>query len=241
MELTTLAQWTIRPRLMAVPGVADVAIWGQRDRQLQVLVDPERLRRQRRHARRGAARRRRRGGSVRGGFVDTPNQRLAVRQSRSGTIRDALARALVVVPGGAPLRLGDVTRGGRGPAASDRRRRRERPAGPAPDRREAAGGNTLAITRGVETALAALAPGLADVEVDSQIFRPATFIEQSIANLRSALLVGSLLVALVLFAFFQEPRAALISLVTLPLSLRSRCSRWLPPVRRSTRWCWPAW
>ena len=44
VELTTLAKWTIRPRLMAIPGVANVAIWGQRDRQLQVLVDPDRLR-----------------------------------------------------------------------------------------------------------------------------------------------------------------------------------------------------
>ena len=44
VELTTLARWTMRPRLMAVPGVANVAIWGQRDRQLQVLVDPDRLR-----------------------------------------------------------------------------------------------------------------------------------------------------------------------------------------------------
>ena len=53
MELTILAKWTIRPRLMAIPGVANVAIWGQRDRQFQVLVDPERLRAQRRDARRG--------------------------------------------------------------------------------------------------------------------------------------------------------------------------------------------
>ena len=78
MELTTLALWTIRPRLMAVPGVANVAIWGQRDRQLQVLVDPERLRahgvtldevigRPATAVSLGA-----------GGFVDTPNQRLAV-------------------------------------------------------------------------------------------------------------------------------------------------------------------
>ena len=67
VELTTLAQWTIRPRLMAIPGVANVAIWGQRDRQLQVLVDPDRLRangvslqrRHHRHARRHVGRRRR--------------------------------------------------------------------------------------------------------------------------------------------------------------------------------------
>ncbi len=42
-EMTTIVRWTVRPRLMAVPGVANVAIWGQRDKQLQVLVDPDRL------------------------------------------------------------------------------------------------------------------------------------------------------------------------------------------------------
>ncbi|HKQ93862.1 MAG TPA: efflux RND transporter permease subunit, partial [Blastocatellia bacterium] len=78
VELSTLARWTIRPRLMAIPGVANVAIWGQRDRQLQVLVDPDRLRnhnvtlddvvRATRDAVVVAA----------GGFVDTPNQRLPV-------------------------------------------------------------------------------------------------------------------------------------------------------------------
>ena len=62
MELTTLARWTIRPRLMAIPGVANVAIWGQRDRQLQVLVDPDRLRGQQRHPRRCRDRRPRRDG-----------------------------------------------------------------------------------------------------------------------------------------------------------------------------------
>ena len=80
LDLTVLAQWTIRPRLMAIPGVANVAIWGQRDRQFQVLVDPDRLRAN------GVtldavvkAVDRRRRPSARGGFVDTPNQRLAVR------------------------------------------------------------------------------------------------------------------------------------------------------------------
>jgi Cu/Ag efflux pump CusA len=54
MELTTLARWTIRPRLMAIPGVANVAIWGERDRQLQVLIDPDRLRDHNGARRRGA-------------------------------------------------------------------------------------------------------------------------------------------------------------------------------------------
>ena len=77
-EMTTLVRWTVRPRLMSIPGVANVAIWGQRDRQLQVLVDPDRLRDYRltldevirvtRDATMPAA----------GGFVETPNQRLSV-------------------------------------------------------------------------------------------------------------------------------------------------------------------
>ncbi|MEJ7592807.1 MAG: efflux RND transporter permease subunit [Planctomycetaceae bacterium] len=79
-DLTDLAVWTIRPRLMAIPGVANVAIWGQRDKQLQVLVDPERLRAHQitlDTVLKSAA------DAVvldAGGFVDTPNQRLAVRQ-----------------------------------------------------------------------------------------------------------------------------------------------------------------
>ena len=79
VELTTLVRWTVRPRLMAIPGVANVAIWGQRDRQLQVLVDPERLRA---HGvtladvvRSAAATR---CVPAAGGFVETPNQRMAV-------------------------------------------------------------------------------------------------------------------------------------------------------------------
>ncbi len=78
VELSTLAKWTVRPRLMAIPGVANVAIWGQRDRQLQVLVDPDRLRAHGitvdqvvQAAGEGVS-------LQAGGFLDTPNQRLAI-------------------------------------------------------------------------------------------------------------------------------------------------------------------
>src|SRR5437868_11386245 len=80
MEMTELARWTIRPRLMAVPGVANVAIWGQRDRQFQVIVDPERLRAH--GVTLGAVERATMDATtlVGGGFMDTPNQRIAVAQ-----------------------------------------------------------------------------------------------------------------------------------------------------------------
>jgi CzcA family heavy metal efflux pump len=80
-------------------------------------------------------------------------------------------------------------------------------------------GNTLEVTRGVEKALAELAPGLPGIEIDSEIFRPATFVETAIKNLSTSLLLGILLMIFVLGAFLFEWRTALISSVTIPISL----------------------
>ena len=79
--------------------------------------------------------------------------------------------------------------------------------------------NTLEVTRGIEAALEQLKPGLPGVDIDSSIFRPATFIELSLHNLNIALLSGSVLVLLVLGAFLFEWRVALISIIAIPLSL----------------------
>ena len=108
MEMSELARWTIRPRLMSIAGVANVAIWGQRDRQYQVLVDPERLRAHNlplADVERAASDAALVSG---GGFIDTPNQRLAVRHVSTIVTAEDLARTVVAFRGGAPLRLGDV-------------------------------------------------------------------------------------------------------------------------------------
>ena len=219
MDLTELARWTIRPRLMAVPGVANVAIWGQRDRQFQVLVDPERLRA---HALTLGAVERAAGDAVTqagGGFVDTPNQRLAVRQLTGVLTADDLAAAVVDFRKGAPLRLGDVAQIVESFPA---------PIGDAVINdgpglllivEKQPWGNTLDVTRKVEKALDALRPGLTGVDVDPAIFRPATFIERSLANLSQAMLVGCLLVIVILVAFLFDWRTSLISLTAIPLSL----------------------
>ncbi len=219
VELSTLARWTIRPRLMAIPGVANVAIWGQRDRQLQVLVDPDRLRNHNvtlddvvRSTREAVA-------VAAGGFVDTPNQRLPVAHLSSVTQPQDLARVPLVFRNGAPLELGAVAEVVEGfpPPIGDAVINdgpglllivEKQPTG-----------NTLDVTRNVEAALNALKPGLKDVEIDSTIFRPATFTEMALQNLRSALLIGCLLVIAVLVAFLFEWRTALISLLAIPLSL----------------------
>lgn len=219
VELTTLAKWTIRPHLMAVSGVANVAIWGQRDRQLQVRVDPDRLRlhgvsmdqvvRAAGDATVVAA----------GGFVDTPVQRFPIRHAAPVQTADELARAVVVASDQGVLRLGDVAEVVEGYPV---------PIGDAVINdgpglllivEKQPWGNTLDVTKKVEAALDALRPGLSDVEIDSTIFRPATFIERSIDNLTDAMLLGALLVAIILVIFLFNWRTAAISLVAIPLSI----------------------
>lgn len=100
--------WTIRPKLMSLPGVANVAIWGQRDKQFQVLVDPDRLRANR-ISLDAVVRATAEATSLEtGGFVDTPNQRLAFQHASAVRQPNDLADALVETRNGAPVRLGDV-------------------------------------------------------------------------------------------------------------------------------------
>lgn len=219
MSLSELVRWTIRPSLMAVPGVANLAVWGQRDRQLQVLVDPARL------AVAGvtlAEVQKAAGDAVvtgGGGFVDTPNQRLATRHLSLVETPEDLARTVIKLANGVPVRLGDVAEVTEGYAA---------PIGSAIINggpglllivEKQQGANTLSVTQGVEKVLESLRPGLNGVDIDSTIFRPATFIERSLGNLSEAMWLGCALVAMVLIVFTRNWRAAIISLTAIPLSL----------------------
>ena len=219
MELTELAKWTIRPRLMAVTGVANVAIWGQRDRQFQVLVDPDVLRA---HVVSLDQVVRAAGDAVvlgAGGYIDTPNQRLPIRHYSTILEPNDLARSIVAFRAGAPLRLGDLAKvvEGHPPPIGDA------VINDGPGLllivEKQPWGNTLDVTHQVEAALDALRPALAGVEIDSTIFRPATFIETALDNLTEAMALGCIIVAVVLFLFLFNWRTALISLVAIPLSL----------------------
>jgi len=228
IQMSVLARWTIAPQLMGVPGVAHVAIWGNRDRQLQVLVDPEQLHEQ--------------GVSLdqivettgnalwvsplsyleasspgTGGFIDTPNQRLNVWHVLPISSAEELAR--VPVDGTEGLLLGDVAQVVEdhplliGDAIVNEGSSLLLVIEKLP------GINTLEVTRGVEAELASLQPGLPGVEFDATLFRPATFIEMAIANLSRTLVIAALLVALVLGIFFYGWRTALISLAAIMVSL----------------------
>ena len=219
MEMTTIAKWTIRPRLMAIPGVANVAIWGQRDRQIQVLVDPNHLYT---HGIttsdivRATQDATEIGG---GGFIDTPNQRLAVAHILAIREPEDLAHVPVTIRNGSPLKLADL---------ADLVEGFPPPIGDAVINdgpgillivEKQPWGNTLEVTRKIEEVLDALRPGLSEVDIDSTIFRPATFIEMSLKNLNSALLIGCLLVIVVLAFFLNDWRTALISALAIPTSL----------------------
>jgi len=219
MEMTTIAKWTMRPRLMAIPGVANVAIWGQRDRQIQVLVDPNHLYTHEvttKDVVRAAQEAVQIGG---GGFIDTPNQRLAVAHTLSVQSAEDLSDVPVVIRNGAPLKLGDL---------ADLVEGFPPPIGEAVINdgpgillivEKQPWGNTLEVTQKIEEVLEALRPGLKDIDIDSTIFRPATFIEMSLSNLNRALLIGCVLVIAVLAFFLNNWRTALISALAIPTSL----------------------
>jgi Cu/Ag efflux pump CusA len=231
IEMSVLARWTIQPRLMGVPGVANVAIFGQRERQLQVLVDPARLRQQGvtlDHVVETA------GNALwfspltfleastpgTGGFIDTPQQRLGIQHILP--IRSAEDLAKVSIdrgPEAAPLTLGDVATVvedhqpliGEGIVGNGN--------GLVLVIEKFPGVNTLTVTRNVEAALEAMKPGLPGIAVDTTLFREASFIDASIGNVSLAVLIGFLLIALVLGVMLFDWRATLISLATIPLAV----------------------
>jgi CzcA family heavy metal efflux pump len=219
MELSEQARWTIRPRLMSVQGVANIAIWGQRDKQFQVLVDPQRLRAS--GVTLDAVMRAAGDAAVitPGGFVDTPNLRFSVTQLSLITTPEDLARTVVEFRNGAPIRLGDVAEVKVGHPA---------PIGDAVINdgpgillivEKQPWGNTLDVTEGVEKVLAEMKPALPGITIDSTIFRPATFIQLSIDHLTEALWLGCVLVIVILALFLGDWRTTLISVTAIPLSL----------------------
>jgi len=230
IDMSVLARWKIRPRLMGVSGVANVAIWGQQERQLQVQVNPERLRE--------------RGVTLdqvvqttanalwvsplsfteastpgTGGFIDTSNQRLGIQHILPIMTAKDLAQVAVEDTGGRVLRLADVSR-----VVED-----NQPligaavAGGGPSLmlvvEKFPGANTLEVTRQVEAALDEMRPGLAGITIDTGVYRPASFLEAATHQLAVALLVGLILMVALLGGAYLSWRVALISLITIPLSL----------------------
>lgn len=230
IEKSVIARWTIRPRLLGVPGVANVSIWGFRDRQLQVQVDPEQLRD------RGVTLEQvvESAGNAQistplsflegstpgtGGFIETPQQRLGVRNVFDKLIDPEELGKVPIEAAGGRLRLTDVSNvvEDHQPLIGDAVVNDSN--GLLLVVEKFPGADTLAVTQGVEAALEDLRPGLAGMEPDTSLFRPATFIEHAMDNLMLALVIAGVLALLVAAAFLFEWRTVLIGLFTVPLSL----------------------
>jgi Cu/Ag efflux pump CusA len=228
IEMSVLARWNIRPALLSVPGVANVAIWGMRDRQLQVQIDPAKLRANHVTLDQIVSTT---GNALwvspltflnastpgSGGWIDGPQQRIEVRHVLPISSPKDLAQVNVE---GTTLSLGDVAAvvEDHQPLIGDDILNNDSP-GLLLVIEKFPGANPQDVTRGVEAKLAELSPGLSGVQIDTNIFRPANFIEMAIGNLSWSLLIGFLLLILVLLAFFYHWRVALISLMVIPLSL----------------------
>jgi Cu/Ag efflux pump CusA len=233
IEMSRIAYWKIRARLLGVPGVANVPIWGEQLEQLQVQTDPaklaangvslERVMTDAADAVDSGLLRYSEGGFIgTGGWVETADQRLSVRHKQA--IRAPEDLAAVPITGATAADGGQLTLGDVATVKVDHQ--------PLIGEAVIDGGhglmliveklpwaNTLDVTEGVEDAIKDLEPGLPGMKIDTTIFRPATFVELSIDNLTDALILGSILVVIVLALFLFSWRSALISLITIPISL----------------------
>jgi len=223
MDLRAFADWTLRPRLLAVPGIAKASVFGGDVRQLQVELDAARLMAfdlsiaDVVSAARAAT-------AVRGaGFIENRNQRLVLQTEGQLFTADQLADVMVAYHAGRPVRIGDVADVREGPAPKFGDCLIQGRAGVLMTMSGQYGSNTLEVTRAVEAALEQMQPSLDKhgIKLYPRLHRPATFIETALKNVRGSLLLGALLVAIVLFSFLGSVRTALISLVAIPLSLLS--------------------
>ena len=207
MDLSMVAYWKIRARLLRVPGVANVPIWGERIEMLQVQVDPERLREHGVTSEQaltatsealeaGLLRFSESNFIGRGGWVETPSTRLGVRHVLPIVDAEDLADVPVVAGKDGTVYLRDVADLVRGtwPMIGDA------VINDGPGLmlivEKLPWANTLDVTRGVEEALEELRPGLPGIRIDHTIFRPATFIEDAIDNLSGAIWLGAILMIL---------------------------------------------
>jgi Cu/Ag efflux pump CusA len=231
INLSTLARWTIVPRLLGVAGVADIATFGQADEQLQVLVNPAELAAH--HI--TLAQVIETAGDAQlvspltylegstpgtGGFVEGPNQRLTIQPVLPfGTPANLGQVPVAETTGPRPVPLGSVTdiMVGHQPLIGDALVR-GRP-GLVLVVEKLPSASVTAVTNGLDQALAQLRPGLSGVQIDASLFRPASYIDSALYNLRVALTAVAILVALALVFLLLSMRLAAVALIAMGMSL----------------------
>ncbi len=221
MQLRTTADWTIRPRLLAAPGVASVSVFGGEVRQIQVQFHPEKLVQFNLSLNDVVMAAQKATGIMGAGFIENKNQRLILQTEGQSLTPEQIASTVLVRQNGANVTLGQV---------ADVRDDAAPPFGAASvDGKTGVvlviaaqyGSNTVDVTRAVEQALQELNPALQreGIEMRPDLFRPLNFINTSIHNIRRSLLLGIGFVIVILFLFLFDIRTAAISCTAIPLSL----------------------
>ena len=221
LDLRTIADWTIRPRLLSTGGVAQVAVLGGDIKEYQVLIHPEKMKHYGVSLGEIMAVTRSMNQNTNGGVIYEYGNEYIVRGIVSTTDVAKLGRAVIKNIQGAPVTLEDVADvqiGAQQPKlglASEK----GKPAVLLTVTKQPNTG-TIELTEKLEAALHDLQKNLpADVHVSTDIFRQSRFIESSISNVQESLYEGAIFVIIVLFLFLANVRTTVISLVTLPLSL----------------------
>ena len=221
MEIRTFADWTLRPRLIGVPGVAKAVIFGGEERQLQIQVLPERLAAFDLSITDVLAAARASTGIRGAGFVESATQRIVLQTQGQSLTAAELGEVTLGRHDGVTVRMKDVARvaDGAEPKAGDAAI--DGQPGVMIEISSQYGSNTLDVTAALEKALAEIKPAIAaqGIVLHDRIFRPADFIQTSIRNINQSLILGAILVAVVLFVFLFNIRTAFISLTAIPLSL----------------------
>jgi CzcA family heavy metal efflux pump len=220
MTLRDLVDWTLVPRLRAVPGVADINVFGEGRRQLQIQPDPQRLMRFGLGVNTLLAQLEEAISRLGLGFVETANQRLEVVLELDRDLPARLANLpLRSASGTLPLNQVANIRWASAPAISAAQINGERGLVLMVIGQYSA--DTLTVSRAVEAVLGEFAPLLAKqgIRLHFPLFRPADYIERSLISLGGHLLIGAGLVFLVLYGFLFDLRSALVSALAIPLSL----------------------
>jgi CzcA family heavy metal efflux pump len=221
MELRTFADWTLKPRLLSVPGVAKCSCFGGEVRQLQIQVMPERLVAYNLALPDVLAAARVSTGVMGSGFIENRNQRITLQTEGQALTPAILGEVVVAHTNGLSVRLKDVARvvEGAEPKVGDTTIMGRW--GVLMTMSSQYGANTMEVTKAVEAALDEMKPVLAKegILLYPRMHRPATFIETALANMKHSLALGAILVAVVLLLLLGSIRTACISLTAIPLSL----------------------
>ncbi len=223
MELRTIVDWTVVPHLLAIPGVADVNVFGGEVRQFQVQIDPAKLVQYQLNINDVVAAAQKATGVSGAGFIQNSNQRIIVNTEGQATTAATLAKAVLLHKNGLSIKLGDIGRVMEGAAPSISSAVINEEIGIYLSVQGQLGANTHAVTQAIESAIKELKPTLENEQVTLHegLFRPANFIETAIDGVRTDILIGSILVITILFLFLFNARTAFISATAIPLSLLS--------------------